>query len=177
MILFIKRTTFLFCCTSFRLTLVRTSSIRTQTVRTPGGFLLYLIPLKHLREAVFAISIGNSFPPAALTIKAKVTHCSLFSLLCKLSCNQLVFLQAGLKRNMQFHPCSEYPLWYIFEQELKVSLSTLGLFVHVHTSTASPLTTSCFVSCHCLKLCTQLLDALNCHFLIHKRSSVLFLVV
>ena len=60
------------------------AALRLGTVREPRGFLLSLIPLKHLGEAVFTITIGNTFPLAALTSEAKVIPC--FGLFPTLQC-------------------------------------------------------------------------------------------
>ena len=79
--------------------------------------------MKYCEVAVLPITIGNSFPPAALNIQANMICCFAFFLLCTLSWHLLVSFQAGLQRS-KIRPHSRYLLGHIFELGLEVSPSS-----------------------------------------------------
>ena len=78
--------------------------------------------MKYCEVAVLPITIGSSFPPAALNIQANMIRCSarLFPLLHSFLVPAIVSFQAGLQRS-KIRPHSRYLLGHIFELEVSPS--------------------------------------------------------
>ena len=156
-----KNITFLFGWVSFQLVSVRTSNMHIRVLPSFGIQIVWedflsLRLLKHLGEVAFPITVGTSFPPAALTINAKVIHCFAFSPPPPLA---LLFSSSSVLSGRTRKKQAVSSSFHIFSRAYRCtrvgSRSIQASTISSWTSRASPSTTRCTMLCLCLKLCNQ----------------------